>query len=75
MLSVRLKSSGWESQRSPSVPLLNQLEKSLLNDVKHPLPYPLSAGSSLGPLTQKCLVLGRHKCYLYYRGTTELAVF
>lgn len=59
-LSIRLKSSGWESQRSPSVPLLNQLEKSLLNDVKHPLPCPSSAESSLGSLVQRCLVLGKH---------------
>lgn len=64
MLFVRLKSSGWESQRSPSVPLLNQLEKSLLNDVKHPLPYPLCAESSLGSLVQQCLMLGKHLYFL-----------
>lgn len=74
MLSASLKSSGWDSQRSPSVPLLNQLEKPLLNDVKHPLPYPLSAESRLGPLTEQCLVLAKHVCYLHYRGTTELDV-
>lgn len=74
MLSVRLKSSGWESQWSPSVPLLNQLEKSLLNDVEHPLPHPLSAESSLGSLVQQCLVLGKHVCFVQCRGTTELVI-
>lgn len=74
MLSGRLKSSGWESQRSPSVLLLNQQEKSLLNDVKHPLPYPLSAESRLGPLIEQCLLLAKHVCFLHYRETTELAV-
>lgn len=74
MLSVRLKSSGWESQWSPSVPLLNQLEKSLLNDVEHPLPHPLSAESSLGSLVQQCLVLGKHICFVRCRGTKELVI-
>lgn len=74
MLSARLKSSGWESQRSPSVLLLNQQEKSLLNDVKHPLPYPLSTESRLGLLIEQCLVLAKHICFLHYRETTELAV-